>query len=95
MHAKVINFYLGIIVARSENNQEKFKSVYAFVEMLNFIHTNSTPNIKALCLSLFMSADCYQLEDLKSSCVEEMISILDLENMCSILILSKFIVLPI
>ena len=45
MHAKVINFYMGMIMARSENNQEKFNLVYAFVEMLNFIHTGNTPNI--------------------------------------------------
>ena len=89
MHAKVINFYMGMIMARSENNQEKFNLVYAFVEMLNFIHTSNTPNIKALCLSLFTAAAS------QNHCVEEMISILDLENMCSILILSKFIVLPI
>ena len=57
LNAKVINNYMGMIVARSENNQEKFKSVYAFVEMLNFIHTSNTPNIKAVCLSLFIVAD--------------------------------------
>ena len=60
-------------------------------EMLKYIHTHKTPNIKeeTLCFSLLTAADRYQLEELKRRCEKKLISKLDLENMSRILIFSE------
>ena len=57
-------------------------------EMLHYIHTGKVPKIDENAQGLLAAADRYQLEDLKRSCEENLISTLKDQNMFNILILS-------
>jgi len=57
-------------------------------EMLHYIHTGKVPKIDEHAQGLLAAADRYQLEDLKRSCEENLISTLKDQNMFDILILS-------
>jgi len=57
-------------------------------EMLHYIHTGKVPKIDENAQELLAAADRYQLEDLKRSCEENLISTLKDQNMFDILILS-------
>jgi len=57
-------------------------------DMLQYIHTGISPNLKEMSQELLVAADRYQLEQLKTSCQEILISSLDAKNCISFLILS-------
>ena len=58
-------------------------------EMLHYIHTGIAPNIKEETPLLLVAADRYELDDLKTSCEEELIATLNSKNMFQLLILSE------
>jgi len=57
-------------------------------EMLLYIHTGDSPNIKDLAKELLAAADYYQLDELKNRCQSYLSDALDTDNAISILILS-------
>jgi len=58
-------------------------------EMVKYIHTGRSPDIEKMPRELLAAADRYQLEQLKISCQEVLITSLNVENCISILILSN------
>jgi len=60
-------------------------------EMLHYIHTGKAPKIDEYAQELLTAADRYQLDDLKRTCEENLISTLNVENMFDILILSYLV----
>ena len=60
-------------------------------EMLHYIHTGKAPKIDDYAQELLAAADRYQLDDLKRTCEENLISTLTVENMFDILILSYLV----
>jgi len=57
-------------------------------EMLLYIHTGDSPNIKDLAKELLAAADYYQLDELKNSCQSFLSDTLDTDNAIGILIIS-------
>ena len=56
-------------------------------DMLTFMYTGKTPNLDQLVEDLLTAADKYQLDQLKSVCVENLCKKIDVENCIGVLIL--------
>ena len=56
-------------------------------DMLTFMYTGRTPNLDQLVEDLLTAADKYQLDQLKSVCVENLCKKIDVENCIGVLIL--------
>lgn len=80
----------------SETNEVHIEDLEPHVvkEMLKYIHTGSENAVKDHPQKLLAAADRYQLDDLKSSCEEELSATLNAENSIEILILSDLCTVP-
>jgi len=74
----------------SQTNVVKINDIEPKVleEMLLYIHTGESPNIKDLAMEFLAAADFYQLDELKNSCQSFFSDTLHTENSIGILILS-------
>jgi len=63
-------------------------------EMLHYIHTGETTNIRRIARKLLAAADFYQLDQLKTSCQEVLSETLDAENSIELLILGDLYSAP-
>jgi len=63
-------------------------------EMLHYVHTGDSPNIKYFAKELLAAADFYQLDQLKNSCQEVLRETMDAKNSIELLILSEMYSAP-
>ena len=85
---KIPYFQVHVSVKHDEMSDEYCQHREVVAEMLQYIHTGASPNLKEMSQELLVAADRYQLEQLKTSCQEILISSLDAKNCISFLILS-------
>jgi speckle-type POZ protein len=86
--------FYGMVTSEMKEAKEGVAEVPDFdskimKEVLRFIYCNEVENLEEIADELIVAADKYQIEQLKSLCIENLIEETDAENVCQMILLSQ------